>query len=95
MEGRVPKDELVVVPYSPEHNLSLLYLHRRGFTFNKEEMGRKNGNPFNYYLETQQPKYIILKTTNKDQYAEDQPEILAKSSILYRNTNFILYRYGH
>ena len=91
----INKDDLVVVPYAPEHNHSLLYLHRRGFTFNTEEMGRNEGNPFIYYLETQKPKYIILRTKYEDKYAIDQHEIISKSSILFRDTNLIIYKYGH
>ncbi len=91
----VPKDELVIVPYAPEHNHSLLYLHRRGFTFNTEEMGRKDGNPFDFYLTTQQPKYIVLRTEYKEQFAQDQPDVLSKSAILFSNADFILYTYGH
>lgn len=91
----VPKDELVIVPYAPEHNHSLLYLHRRGFTFNTEEMGRKEGNPFDFYLATQKPRYIVLRTEHKEQFAQDQPDFISKCDILFSNSNFILYTYGH
>ena len=95
LEDYVPSDELIVVPYAPEHNLSLLYLHRRGFTFNEEEMGREKDNPFNYYLETQRPKYIVLRTLHKGKFAVDQPDVLAKSTVVFTNSDFTLYTYGH
>jgi hypothetical protein len=58
-------------------------------------MGRKDGNPFDFYLTTQQPKYIVLRTEYKEQFAQDQPDVLSKSAILFSNADFILYTYGH
>lgn len=94
LEPYIRKEDLVFVTYVPEPNHSLVYLRRNGATFNAEEMSRDNS-PFNYYIETLNAKFVLCKTTDKEQLKIDQPKFVNQAIIKYEDQDLILFYYGH
>lgn len=87
----VPKDAWVYVVYVPEPNFSLVYLNRKGATFNKEEMGRDNS-PFNWFIKEQKGQYVVCNQQFKSNFEHDQKAFLSKLEIAFEDDQFILYK---
>ncbi len=91
IENIVPKSDLVYVVYVPEPNLSLIYLERKGATFNTEEMSREKS-PFNWFLDLQKTKWVVCQDKKLKQLKEDQAIFLNNSTIVYSDKNFTLFK---
>ncbi|MEY2924143.1 MAG: hypothetical protein RLZZ337_691, partial [Bacteroidota bacterium] len=75
----------------PEPNFSLVYLNRKGATFNKEEMGRDNS-PFNWFIKEQKGQYVVCNQQFKSNFEHDQKAFLSKLEIAFEDDQFILYK---
>ncbi|PCJ64383.1 MAG: hypothetical protein COA58_13600 [Bacteroidetes bacterium] len=87
----IAKDDLVFSVYSPEPNLPLVYLNRKGITLNTEEMGRK-GDPFGWLMKYHKTKYVICNSRFVNSFERDQPDFIANSTVIYQDSQFLLYQ---
>lgn len=95
IEPYVPKDAWVYAVYVPEPNFALVYLNRKGATFNPEEMARENS-PFNWFLKEQKVKYVVCSQRFNHYFKKDQAAFLETTEILFEDDNLILYQVnGH
>ena len=92
IDGIVPKDALIFSVYSPEHNFALVHLNRKGLCFNQEEMGRKEGNPFQWMLKYHKAEYVVCYSQFIDAFERDQPDFIANSSVVFSDSQFTVYR---
>ncbi len=89
----VKKDELVVAVYVPEPNFALIYVDRKGATFNTEEMGRDQS-PFPWFLRFLKANFVVCKTSNVEQFKLDEAEFFIDAKVLYQDDDLTLF-YGH
>lgn len=89
IEKYVPKEAWVYAVYVPEPNFALVYLNRKGATFNPEEMSRDNS-PFNWFLKEQNVKYVVCSQRFKAQFYKDQAAFLAKTTLLFEDEDLLL-----
>jgi len=88
----VSQDEPLFVCYAPEPNHSLVYLNRKGATFNAEEMGRDES-PFWYYKDVIKPKCMVIRSTYKEQLIKDQPKINEVADQIFEDQELIIYQF--
>ncbi len=91
IEPYVAKDAWVYAVYVPEPNFALVYLNRKGATFNPEEMARENS-PFNWFLKEQKVKYVVCSQRFNDYFKKDQMVFLEKTEVLFEDDDLVLYK---
>lgn len=87
----VDKEDWVYVVYVPEPNFSLIYLGRKGATFNTEEMGREN-DPFTWFINEQNVKYVVCPKEKVPVFEVNQPWFMNESKLIYSDAYFNLYK---
>ncbi|MGB1039023.1 MAG: hypothetical protein ACPGYY_10285, partial [Bacteroidia bacterium] len=87
----VPKDALVFSVYSMEPNFALVYLNRKGATFNMEELKREQS-PFTHYLRYLDAEYVVCYRRFVNMFGEDQPDFVKNAKVLYSDNDFTLYQ---
>jgi hypothetical protein len=91
IEPYVKKDDWLYVVYVPEPNFSLIYLERKGATFNTEEMGREN-DPFTWFINEQKVKFVVCPKEKVQQFEIDQPWFIQEAKLVYQDEHFHLYQ---
>jgi hypothetical protein len=90
IESFVEQEELVLVIYAPEPNHALVYLNRKGATFNTEEMGREKS-PFPWFIKYLKAKYVVCATDQYENLKKDEPTFIERSEILFQDAKLMLF----
>ncbi|MBR9859657.1 hypothetical protein GYB22_02705 [bacterium] len=85
----------VFVIYEAEPNLALVYLHKKGIVFNREEMGREESN-FYYWLDRRKPGFILCRNANLEMFKKEHTVFIEDTDVAFQNSDFTLFEVnGH